>query len=125
MLLSAELPRIAAAALRRKRAKCARERATDPSLTLARRPEVRAAHRDLGSSISAARALEKAAALAEANAKAQAEDYRLGQVTNLDVLGALNTLQQARLQLSRARLDAYWANVRLNVAAGLISGGSR
>lgn len=80
--------------------------------------EVRSAHRDLASSAAVVAALEKAAELAEANARAQAEDYRLGQVTNLDVLGSLNTLQQTRLQLDTARLDAYWARARLETAAG-------
>ncbi|HAZ08412.1 MAG TPA: hypothetical protein DCZ01_07820 [Elusimicrobia bacterium] len=80
--------------------------------------EVKSAYRDLLSSAAVVAALEKAAQLAEANAKAQAEDYRLGQVTNLDVLGSLNTLQQTRLQLDTARLDAYWSRVRLETAAG-------
>lgn len=84
--------------------------------------EVKSAHRDLLSSAAVVAALEKAAQLAEANAKAQAEDYRLGQVTNLDVLGSLNTLQQARLQLDTARLDAYWSRVRLETAAGAPGG---
>jgi len=80
--------------------------------------EVKSAHRDLFSSNIVVAALEKAAKLAEDNAKAQAEDYRLGQVTNLDVLGSLNSLQQARLQLDTARLDAVWSRVRLETAAG-------
>ncbi|OGS36348.1 MAG: hypothetical protein A2506_11260 [Elusimicrobia bacterium RIFOXYD12_FULL_66_9] len=84
--------------------------------------EVRSAHRDLLSSAAVVAALEKAASMAEANAKAQAEDYRLGQVTNLDVLGSLNTLQQTRLQLDTARLDAYWSRVRLETAAGAPGG---
>lgn len=67
-------------------------------------------------------ALAKADAAAAANAKAQAEDYRLGMVTNLDVLGALNALQEARLRHDQARLDEYWARVRLQVAAGASGG---
>lgn len=84
--------------------------------------EARVAQQDLAASATVTAALEKAAAAAEANAKAQAEDYRLGQVTNLDVLGSLNALQQARLTTSRARLDAWWARARLEVAAGLPGG---
>ena len=68
-------------------------------------------------------ALDNAERLASENAKAQSEDYRLGQVTNLDVLGSLNILQQTRLQQNAARLDAYWSRVRLEVAAG-VPGGS-
>lgn len=80
--------------------------------------EARSAHQDLLSSVSVVAALEKAAQLAQDNARAQAEDYRLGQVNNLDVIGALSTQQQTRLALSAARLDAQWARVRLEVAAG-------
>jgi outer membrane protein len=85
--------------------------------------EARTAQEDLAASARVTAALEKAASAAEANAKAQSEDYRLGQVTNLDVLGSLTALQQARLTSSRARLDAWWARARLEVAAG-VPGGS-
>ncbi len=84
--------------------------------------EVKAAHQELLASVSVTAALDNAARLAEENAKAQGEDYRLGQVTNLDVLGSLNTLQQTRLQQNAARIDAYWSRVRLEVAAGLPGG---
>lgn len=84
--------------------------------------EARVAQEDLAASATVTAALEKAAAAAEANAKAQSEDYRLGQVTNLDVLGSLTALQQARLTHSRARLDAWWARTRLEVAAGVPGG---
>ena len=84
--------------------------------------EAKSAHQDLLSSASITAALDNAARLAADNAKAQAEDYRLGQVTNLDVLGSLNILQQTRLQQNAARLDAYWSRVRLEVAAGVPGG---
>lgn len=84
--------------------------------------ETKSAHQDLLSSVSIVNALDHAARLAEENARAQAEDYRLGQVTNLDVLGSLNTLQQTRLQLDAARLDAYWSRAQLEVAAGVPGG---
>ncbi|MDO8756961.1 MAG: TolC family protein [Elusimicrobiota bacterium] len=85
--------------------------------------EARSAHQQLLSSVSVTAALDNAERLAADNAKAQNEDYRLGQVTNLDVLGSLNTLQQTRLQQNAARIDAYWSRVRLEVAAG-VPGGS-
>ncbi len=85
--------------------------------------EAKSAHRQLRSSEAVTAALDVAARLAEENAKAQNEDYRLGQVTNLDVLGSLNALQQTRLQQNAARIDAYWSRVRLEVAAG-VPGGS-
>jgi|CXWL01.1.fsa_nt_gi outer membrane protein len=84
--------------------------------------EAKSAHQDLLSAASITAALDNAARLAADNAKAQAEDYRLGQVTNLDVLGSLNTLQQTRLQQNAAHLDAYWSRVRLEVAAGVPGG---
>jgi len=85
--------------------------------------ETKSAHQELLSSAAVTAALDAAAKLAEDNAKAQSEDYRLGQVTNLDVLGSLNVLQQTRLAQNQARVDAYWSRVRLEVAAG-VPGGS-
>jgi outer membrane protein len=108
-----------------KRQQDAQLRAKTQALSAAMRTaelETKSAHQDLLSSVSVVNALDNASRLAEENAKAQAEDYRLGQVTNLDVLGSLNTLQQTRLQQNAARLDAYWSRVRLEVAAGLPGG---
>jgi outer membrane protein len=85
--------------------------------------EARSAHQKLLSSVAVVSALDRAARLAEDNAKAQSDDYRLGQVTNLEVLGSLNALQQTRLQQNAARIDAYWSRVQLEVAAG-VPGGS-
>ena len=85
--------------------------------------EARSAHQRLLSSVAVVSALDTAARLAEDNAKAQSDDYRLGQVTNLEVLGSLNALQQTRLQQNAARIDAYWSRVQLEVAAG-VPGGS-
>ncbi len=84
--------------------------------------EAKSAHQELLSSVSVTAALDNAERLAAENAKAQSEDYRLGQVTNLDVLGSLNALQQTRLQQNAARIDSYWARVRLEVAAGVPGG---
>ncbi|MBI2788574.1 MAG: TolC family protein [Elusimicrobia bacterium] len=85
--------------------------------------EARSAHQRLRSSVAVTAALDKAERLAEENARAQSSDYRLGQVTNLEVLGSLNSLQQTRLQQNAARIDAYWSRVQLEVAAG-VPGGS-
>ncbi len=101
----------------------ARERSAEAALSLARRKaelEESSARRDLSSALAAVAALEEAGRAAEANARAQREDFRLGQVTNLDVLGSLNVLQETRLRLDAARLLAYWARVRLDVAAGSV-----
>lgn len=103
----------------------ASRRSQDQALSLALRRselEVRAAHQELSSALAIVKALEKAALLAQANAEAQSEDYRLGVVTNLDVLGSLNALQETRLRLNFARLEAYGSKVRLEVAAGAPGG---
>ncbi len=104
----------------------ARLKSADAALSAAVRTaelETKSAHQDLASSAAVVASLESAEKLAADNAKAQSADYKLGQVTNLEVLGALNTLQQLRLRLSAARLDSYWSRVRLEVAAG-VPGGS-
>ncbi|HEX4047894.1 MAG TPA: TolC family protein [Elusimicrobiota bacterium] len=80
--------------------------------------DVRSAHDDLISDLAIVGALEKAMTLAEANAKAQAVDYRHGLVTNIDVLTSLTTVQITRLSLDAAEIQAYYARVRLEVAAG-------
>ena len=84
--------------------------------------EARSAHQRLLSSVAVVSALDTAARLAEDNAKAQSDDYRHGQVTNLEVLGSLNALQQTRLQQNAARIDAYWSRVQLEVAVGVPGG---
>jgi protease secretion system outer membrane protein len=80
--------------------------------------DVRSAHSDLVSDLTIVKALENAMTLAEANAKAQAADYRHGLVTNIDVLASLVTVQNTRLRLDAAQIQAYLARVRLEVAAG-------
>ena len=109
-----------------KRQQQARLRASRQALSAAERTavlETKSAHQNLQSSVWIVSALDNAERLAAENAKSQAADYRLGQVTNLEVLGSLNALQQTRLQQNTARLDAYWSRVRLEIAAG-VPGGS-
>ena len=93
----------------------------EAALSLAARKaelDVRSAHSDLTSDLSIVKALQNAMALAEANAKAQSEDYRHGLVTNIDVLTSLTTVQNTRLRLDQAQIQAYDARIRLEVAAG-------
>ncbi len=120
--LSLDLPLYAGGAtVARTRGAKARKRAAEQAYRLAGRraeSDVRARYYDVDSALKRAAALDKAASLADANVKAQREDYRNGLVTNLDVLGALNALQQTRLQLDRARLDAVLYKAELDVAAG-------
>lgn len=97
------------------------ERAQAQALSLARRQaayEVRAAYRNLEWTLAAARALDGAADLAGQNVKAQSEDYRLGLVTNLDVLSSLTNLQATRLSLDQTTQQAVLARIQLEVAAG-------
>lgn len=108
---------------RQREARSRAKRAALSEITRRAELEARSAHQRLASSFAVTAALEKAASLAEQNAKAQSADYKLGQVTNLEVLGSLNSLQQTRLQQNEARIDAYWSRVQLEVAAG-VPGGS-
>jgi outer membrane protein len=80
--------------------------------------DVRSSHSDLESDLSIVKALENAMTLAEANAKAQIADYRHGLVTNIDVLASLTVVETTRLRLDAAQIQAYFAKVRLEVAAG-------
>jgi outer membrane protein len=99
----------------------AQARFNEQALSLAERQaqlDVHSAHSDLVSDLSIVAALRNALTLAEANAKAQAADYRHGLVTNIDVLTSLTTVQNTRLRLDAAQMQAYFARVRLEVAAG-------
>jgi outer membrane protein len=124
LLFSASLPlyqggrtaaQVAQGAARRRRAEAALAQVLRKAET-----EVRIAYSDVQSGLSAVTAFERAVALAEANAKSQADDYRLALVTNLDVLGALNNLQQTRLRLDQARVDLVLSRIRLDAAAGAL-----
>ena len=99
----------------------AQSRFNELALSLALRTaelDVRSAYSALVSDISIVKALDNAMTLAEANAKAQAADYRHGLVTNIDVLASLVTVETTRLRLDAAQIQAFNARVRLEVAAG-------
>ena len=80
--------------------------------------EVRQAYDDLASDLAVVKALRNALTLAESNATAQSADYRHGLVTNIDVLTSLTTVQNTKLRLDQAQLQAYDDYVRLEVASG-------
>lgn len=65
------------------------------------------------------KALARAAELAERNYNEQNKEYRYGLVNNLEVLQSLNTFQEARRSLDRARIQAKLNFVRLQAAAAL------
>ncbi|MFA6584630.1 MAG: TolC family protein [Elusimicrobiaceae bacterium] len=68
--------------------------------------------------ISTVESLRSALKLATENAAAQAADYKYGLVTNLEVLSAMNTEFQTRIQLDSARMNAIADGFELEVAAG-------
>lgn len=97
------------------------KRSAEIELQLAERQalsEVRSAYEEFKYSLLRSASLEEALALASDNADYQQEDYKLGLVTNLDVLSALRTMQDMRLALSQARIQANGAQVKLENAAG-------
>lgn len=120
-LFSMELPLYSGGELRSGRLQAeSRLRAARQALALAARRaelEIRSAYRDLESGLETAGVLEKAARLAEANAKVQSRDYSLDRVSNLEVLDSLNALQETRLDWERARVEALLAQARLEAAA--------
>ncbi len=83
------------------------------------RSDVRAAFDERHYAVLQAGSLSDALALAQQNALYQRQDYKLGLVTNLDVLNALNTVLSTRLSLAQARAAADLALIKLRIAAGL------
>jgi outer membrane protein len=80
--------------------------------------ESRDTYAQFRAAVARAHALEQALASVEENYRLQREDYRLNLVSNLDVLRALQELEEARQDLIGVRYEAkrlYWL---LRVAAG-------
>jgi len=67
-------------------------------------------------------AYRKALASAEDNQRVVAEDYRMNRVTILDVLTALTSLQTAKEDYERARLQLKLNRIKLGVAANEFTG---
>lgn len=79
--------------------------------------EVRASYRSVEYDRLQIEALTAATELSRKNYEAQARDYRLGLVTNLEVLLALTAMQQNQRALDRARYASKLDYVRLEAAA--------
>ncbi len=79
--------------------------------------EIRSVYQSVVFDRSQLEALEKATESARKNYEAQRRDYRLGLVTNLDVLQALTAYQQNRLALDRARYTLKLDYLKLQAAA--------
>lgn len=79
--------------------------------------EIRSAHQSVVYDRLQVDALEKATEAARKNYQAQEHDYRLGLVTNLDVLQALTAYQENQRALDRARYTAKSDYLTLEAAA--------
>jgi outer membrane protein len=79
--------------------------------------EVRSSYSNLTSLLEQRRTLEKALVDTERNYVEQTKDYRYSLVTNLDVFQALNTFQDTKRALDRAKFQALasWADLRASV----------
>ncbi len=80
--------------------------------------EIRQTYAQLGSAVDRTEALRQALAAAEENYRLQQEDYRLSLVNNLDVLTALEQLQDARRQWITARYETWRLYYQLRAATG-------
>jgi outer membrane protein TolC len=79
--------------------------------------EIRSAHQSVVYDRLQLDALEKATVAARKNYEAQRHDYRLGLVTNLDVLQALTAYQENQRALDRARFTEKTDYLMLQAAA--------
>lgn len=80
--------------------------------------EIRRAYSTLQSSLEQVKALEAARSVTEENYKEQVKNYRFSLTTNLDVIQALNTLQDTNRTLDKTRFDALIAWAQLRTAIG-------
>lgn len=80
--------------------------------------QVRDAYERVKAGLEQMESLELAADLAEKNYRRQTGDYRLGLVTNLDVLQALNTFQETKRNLDQIKFDSLAAWDALQAALG-------
>lgn len=79
--------------------------------------EIRSAYQGVVFDRAQVEALAQATDAAQKNYEAQLRDYRLGLVTNLDVLQALTAFQENRRALDRARFTAKLNHLRLQAAS--------
>ncbi len=98
----------------------ARSRLKQAELDLARlmrlaESEIKQAHAALFSSINESNALEDAYLKAKRSYTAQVKEYRLGLVNNLDVLQALNSMQEMKARYDTSRLQAKLNLFKLRV----------
>jgi outer membrane protein TolC len=82
---------------------------------------VRTAYNNLVSALAQLRALKAALTSTEQNYKEQEKNYRFGQATNLDVIQALNSLQDTKRSYDRTRYTAFSAWAELKAATAQVS----
>lgn len=79
--------------------------------------EIHTAYNNMLSSLDQVKALEKAMATTEENYKQQEKDYSYSLATNLDVIQALNALDDTKRALDRTRYQALHAAAELKAVA--------
>jgi outer membrane protein TolC len=82
--------------------------------------EITKAYKDYETSGARVKALDQAIVAADRNFKEQNKDYQLGLVSNLDVLTALNTLQENRRSRDRAFYQHLAAYRQLEALTGIL-----
>lgn len=80
--------------------------------------DVRVAYNNFIAAAAQVLRLKEATSISKENFRVQSEDYKLGIVTNLDVLAALRQMYDQRQKLLDAEMEARINLVRLHVAAG-------
>ena len=80
--------------------------------------DVKNAHQTLNQAVLQANLYDKAAGLARQNYDVQQKEYRLGLITNLDVLQVLKTLIDLEIQRLRTRANAKLNDVNLRILTG-------
>lgn len=83
--------------------------------------EIRQAYANFLSSFAQLAQLSETVEVASENYKIQSEDFKLGITNNLDVLGALDYLLEARRQKLSVEIDSHLYLIRLFVAAGKVA----
>lgn len=80
--------------------------------------DIRTAYNNFIASVATVLQLKEAVHISEANFQAQESDYKLGIVTNLDVLSAVKQMHDTRQKLHDAEMEARDNLVNLHVSAG-------
>ena len=82
---------------------------------------IRSSYHNLISSLKQIKSLESAFKVTEGNYKEQEKNYKFGQATNLDVIQALNTLQDTKRTLDHTRSLAHYSWAELQSECSQIS----